>query len=100
MLGANVSEQHIGPIFKGQEVQEQCYLPTFRNNLSDPSSKKKQSKNNVIFRRFGKTYLSHLQDSSTLKRTSFWTARPLTIGPIDCTKTSGNNYHSKPHTIP
>jgi hypothetical protein len=91
-LSTDVSRQLIGPTFKGQAVRE-CYLPTFRDNLSVPFSKLKQSKKNVIYRRFGTTYLLHAQGSSSSRKTS-WTAVPLRMGPIGCTETSVSNYQS------
>jgi hypothetical protein len=42
----DVSGQHIGPIFKCQEVQKVCWtLPTFRNSISVPYSWVKKPKN-------------------------------------------------------
>jgi len=37
------------------------YLPPFWDNLSAPSSKTKQTNNNVFYRRFGTNYRPHLQ---------------------------------------
>ena len=47
----------------------------------------------IIYRRFGTTYLSRLQGSSS-------SARPLKIRPIRCPETSVNNYQSTLRNIP
>jgi len=53
-------------------------LPTFRNNISDLSSKVKKSKS----------------------WTSSWTSSPLKMGQIGCTETSVRNCHSALRNVP
>jgi hypothetical protein len=57
----DVSGLRICPIFKGQEIQEE--KKTFRDDVSVPSSTFKKKR-----RRFGTTYLSHLQESRSPRR--------------------------------
>jgi hypothetical protein len=53
-------------------------LPTFRENVSVPSSRVKKSA--ILYRRFGKTYRSHCQGSKS--RQSFTDVSGKRIGPI------------------
>jgi hypothetical protein len=69
MLFADVSEQPIGPIFRGQAAQEMLFTEVLEQPIG-PSSEPKQTKNNVIFRRFGTTYRSYLQGSNSLEKSS------------------------------
>ena len=46
----------------------------------------------MIYRRFGTTYLSHLEGSRSPKKT--WTSWPLKIEPIRWPETSVSNYHT------
>jgi hypothetical protein len=56
----------------------------------------------ISYRRFGLSYRSHLQRSSSLRRISYspWTASALKMGPIGCSETSVNNYQSTLCNIP
>jgi hypothetical protein len=47
----------------------------------------------IVYRRFGRMYLSHLEGS----RIPSW---PLKMGPISCPETSVNNYNTTPRNTP
>jgi predicted acetyltransferase len=55
----------------------------------------------VMYRRFGTTYLSHLQETrSPRTKLSSWTSWPSNMGPIGCPETSEQSYHSALLNIP
>jgi hypothetical protein len=76
------------------------YLPTFRDNVSVPSSRVKipSRKVVIIYRRFGTTYRSHLHGSRfRVGNSETW---PVKMGPIRCPETSVNSYHTTPCNYP
>jgi hypothetical protein len=54
----------------------------------------KQRRVVILYRRFGTTYRSYIQQTRSPGREVSWTSWPLKMGPIRCPETSTQNYHS------